>query len=155
MYFAKEIAIIPVTDTSSLESLVSCFDFVFVFFFFFDLSVYLFVCLLLSFPFWDRASLCSPGCSGTYSVGQGGLKLRNLHASSSQVLRLKACTSTAWPLPRVSFWLLFLFDRTLFLVKVIGDFLRRNTLQGCFNVALPKNCQEKKFLKFYCVLYKY
>ena len=33
--------------------------------------------------FWDRVSLCSPGCSGTWFVDQAGLEL--------QVLELKAC----------------------------------------------------------------
>ncbi|GAB1286489.1 Nucleoporin NUP35 [Apodemus speciosus] len=40
-------------------------------------------------------SLCSPGCPGTHSVDQAGLKHRNLPASASQVLGLKACTTTA------------------------------------------------------------
>jgi hypothetical protein len=43
----------------------------------------------------DRVSLCSPGCPGTYSVDQAGLELRNLPASASQVLGLKACATTA------------------------------------------------------------
>ncbi|KRX29890.1 hypothetical protein T09_11165 [Trichinella sp. T9] len=30
-----------------------------------------------------RVSLCSPGCPGTHSVDQAGLKLRNLPASAS------------------------------------------------------------------------
>jgi hypothetical protein len=34
--------------------------------------------------------LCSPDCPGTHSVDQAGLELRNLPASASQVLRLKA-----------------------------------------------------------------
>jgi hypothetical protein len=38
-------------------------------------------------------TLCSPGCPGTHSVDQAGLKLRNLPASASQVLGLKACLS--------------------------------------------------------------
>jgi hypothetical protein len=42
----------------------------------------------------DRVSLCSPGCPGTHSVDQAGLKLRNLPASASQVLGLKACATT-------------------------------------------------------------
>ena len=54
--------------------------------------VCLFVCL---FVFWDRVSLCSPGCPGTHFVDQAGFKLRNLPASASQVLGLKACTTTA------------------------------------------------------------
>jgi hypothetical protein len=45
--------------------------------------------------FWDRVSLYSPGCPGTHFVDQAGLELRNLPASASQVLGLKACTTTA------------------------------------------------------------
>ena len=51
---------------------------------------YLFIFLI----FWDRVSLYSPGCPGTYSVDQSGLELRNPPASASQVLGLKACTTT-------------------------------------------------------------
>jgi hypothetical protein len=47
------------------------------------------------FLFPDRVSLCSPGCPGTHSLNQVGLKLRNPPASASQVLGLKACTTTA------------------------------------------------------------
>jgi hypothetical protein len=54
----------------------------------------LFVCFVL---FWDRVSLCSPGCPETHSVDQAGLKLRNPPASASQVLGLKACATTARP----------------------------------------------------------
>jgi hypothetical protein len=53
----------------------------------FCLLVHLFVC------FWDRVSLCSPGCPGTHFVDHAGLKLRNLPASVSQVLGLKACAT--------------------------------------------------------------
>ena len=60
-------------------------------FLFFVLWIFLFVCLFL--VFWDRVSQCSPGCPGTLSVDQAGLELRNLPAS--EVLGLKACTSTA------------------------------------------------------------
>jgi hypothetical protein len=56
--------------------------------------VCLFACL---FVFQDRVSLCSPGYPGTHSVDQAGLKLRNLPASASQVLGLKACATTARP----------------------------------------------------------
>jgi hypothetical protein len=45
--------------------------------------------------FQDRVSLYNPGCPGTHSVDQAGLELRNLPASASQVLRLKACATTA------------------------------------------------------------
>jgi hypothetical protein len=44
--------------------------------------------------FRDRVSLYSPGCPGTHFVNQAGLELRNLPASASQVLGLKACTTT-------------------------------------------------------------
>jgi hypothetical protein len=49
------------------------------------------VVVLLLFFFQDRVSLYSPGCPGTHSVDQAGLKLRNPPASASQVLGLKAC----------------------------------------------------------------
>jgi hypothetical protein len=44
--------------------------------------------------FRDRVSLYSPGCLGTHFVDQAGLELRNLPASASQVLGLKACATT-------------------------------------------------------------
>jgi hypothetical protein len=47
------------------------------------------------FVFRDRVSLYGPGYSGTHSVDQAGLELRNLPASASQVLELKACATTA------------------------------------------------------------
>jgi hypothetical protein len=53
---------------------------------------FLFVCLFLFFR--DRVSLYSPGCPGTHFVDQAGLELRNLPASASQVLGLKACATT-------------------------------------------------------------
>jgi hypothetical protein len=46
--------------------------------------------------FWDRVSLCSPGCPGTHSIDQAGLELKNLPASASQVLGLKAWATIAW-----------------------------------------------------------
>jgi hypothetical protein len=46
--------------------------------------------------FQDRVSLCIPGCPGTHSVDQADLELRNLPASASQALGLKACATTAW-----------------------------------------------------------
>ena len=60
-------------------------------FFFVVVVVVLFVC---SCFFRDRVSLCSPGCPGTHFVDQAGLELRNLPASASQVLGLKACATT-------------------------------------------------------------
>jgi hypothetical protein len=49
---------------------------------------------LFGLVFQDRVSLCSRGCPGTHSVDQAGLELRNSPASASQVLGLKACTTT-------------------------------------------------------------
>jgi hypothetical protein len=49
----------------------------------------------LFFFFFDRVSLYSPGCPETHSVDQAGLELRNLPASASQVLGLKAYATTA------------------------------------------------------------
>jgi hypothetical protein len=65
------------TESSALPS-----DLLFFFF--------LFVCLV----FWDRVSLCSPGCPGTHSTDQAGFELRNLPASASRVLGSKACATT-------------------------------------------------------------
>jgi hypothetical protein len=56
------------------------------FFFFFFLTLF--------FP-RDRVSLYISGCPGTHFVDQAGLELRNPPASASQVLGLKACTTTA------------------------------------------------------------
>jgi hypothetical protein len=50
---------------------------------------------LMTVFFRDRVSLCSPGCPLTHSVDQAVLELRNLPASASQVLELKACATTA------------------------------------------------------------
>ena len=50
---------------------------------------------MFCFVFRNRVSLYSPGCPRTHSVDQDGLELRNLPASASQVLGLKACTTTA------------------------------------------------------------
>jgi hypothetical protein len=48
-------------------------------------------------------------CPGTHSVDQAGLELRNPPASASQVLGLKACTTTARLCSLISFVLFFLF----------------------------------------------
>ena len=45
------------------------------------------------FVFKERVSMCSAGYSGTHFVDQAGLKLRNLPASASRVLGLKACAN--------------------------------------------------------------
>jgi hypothetical protein len=52
-----------------------------------------FWCFVLFFP--ETGFLCIDlGCSGTHSVDQAGLKVRNPPASTSQVLGLKACATT-------------------------------------------------------------
>ena len=43
--------------------------------------------------FWDRVSLCSPGCPGNHSVDQAVFEPRNPPVSASQVLELKACAT--------------------------------------------------------------
>jgi hypothetical protein len=63
----------------------------------------------------------SSGYPGTHSVDQAGLKLRNLPASASQVLGLKACATTARPLLGLfleeiiyfSFFLFCIFIKTI------------------------------------------
>jgi hypothetical protein len=57
---------------------------------------FLFYFILFFCFFRDRVSLCSPGCPETHFVDQAGLELRNLPASASQMLGLKACATTAW-----------------------------------------------------------
>jgi hypothetical protein len=51
-------------------------------------------CFFCFFFFQDRVFLYSPGSPGTHSVDQAGLELRSPPASASQVLGLKACTTT-------------------------------------------------------------
>jgi hypothetical protein len=53
--------------------------------------LFLFVCLV----FGDRVSLCNSGCPETHSVDPAGLELRNLPASVSQMLGLKARVTSA------------------------------------------------------------
>jgi hypothetical protein len=61
---------------------------------------------LLFLVFQGRVSLCSPGCPGTHFVDQAGLELRNPPASTSQVLGLKACTTTPGFLN--NFWFIYI-----------------------------------------------
>jgi hypothetical protein len=51
------------------------------------------IIIIIIMVFWDRVSLCSPGCPGTHFVDQAGLKFRNPSASASRVLGLKACAT--------------------------------------------------------------
>jgi hypothetical protein len=88
----------PLVGNSTLNPVV-VFGFVFSFSFFFGggwwVWFFLFVFVLfLEGGVLDRISLYSPGCPGTHSVKQAGLKLRNPPAFAPQVLGLKACTTT-------------------------------------------------------------
>jgi hypothetical protein len=58
-----------------------------------SLSVSVSVSVSLSL-FQDRVSLYNFGCPGTHSVDQAGLEFRNLPASASRALGLKACAAT-------------------------------------------------------------
>jgi hypothetical protein len=58
----------------------------------FVLFCFVLFCFVL---FQDRVSLYCPGCPGTHSVDQASLELRNLPASASQMLGLKAYTTIA------------------------------------------------------------
>jgi hypothetical protein len=53
-----------------------------------------FLFFLFFLVFRDRVSLYSPGCPGTHFVDQVGLELRDLPASASRVLGLKAYATT-------------------------------------------------------------
>jgi hypothetical protein len=55
-----------------------------------SVSVSVSVCLCLCVCVSVCLCLCVPGCPGTHSVDQAGLKLRDLPASTSLVLGLKA-----------------------------------------------------------------
>ena len=46
------------------------------------------------FVFWDRVSLCIPGCPEIHSVDQAGLELRDLLGSAFWVLGLKVYNAT-------------------------------------------------------------
>jgi hypothetical protein len=50
--------------------------------------------VLLSFFFRNKVSLCIPGCPKTLSIDQTRLQLRDLPASVSRVLGLKAYATT-------------------------------------------------------------
>jgi hypothetical protein len=66
----------------------------------FFIFFFLFFCFLF---LRDSVSLYSPGCPGTHFVDRAGLELRNLPASASQVLGLKACATTPGKSPLLNF----------------------------------------------------
>jgi hypothetical protein len=75
------------------------------------LFIYIYLFIFIYLVFQDRISLYSPGCPGIHFVVQAGLELRHPPASASQVLGLKACTTTARHT--------FNFLKTLFLMTVL------------------------------------
>jgi hypothetical protein len=97
------------------------------------LFVCLFVCFVLLLLFVvvvvvvrDRVSLYSPGCPGTHFVDQAGFELRNPPASTSQVLGLKACATTARlggaPLGAQGYLNVYLAEKIkCLLTKVLGN----------------------------------
>jgi hypothetical protein len=92
-------------------------------------------CLFVFFR--DRVSPCSPGCPGTHFVDQAGLTLRNLPASASQVLGLKACTTTAqlwififkwcssWCFSNLEFMNILVFRKVYYLISGLIFFKKR------------------------------
>ena len=55
-----------------------------------------FICLFVCLFVFETGFLCiALGCPRTHFVDQAGLELRNMPASASQVLGVKACATTA------------------------------------------------------------
>jgi hypothetical protein len=54
------------------------------------LGVIIIIIIIIIIGFQYKVFLCTPGCPGTHCVDQAGFKLRDLPASDSQVLGLKA-----------------------------------------------------------------
>jgi hypothetical protein len=98
-----------------LSLLLFCFHFCFIFLFCFF------------FFFRDRVSLYSPGCPGSHSVDQAGLELKNLPASASQVLGLKACATNARAL-------YFIFETGFLCVALVA---LQTTLASKSEISLP------------------
>jgi hypothetical protein len=96
-----------------------CRVYLLIYFILFFLFIYLFI------YFWDRVSLCSPGCPGTHSVTQAGLELRNSPASASQVLGLKVCATTP------GYLLIYYWWDYLFLQCMVFRVLRKDF--GCYS----------------------
>ena len=136
-----------------------------------DPSIYTLVFLFLSFlflfcfwfglVFWDRVSLCSPGCPGTHSVDQAGLELRNPPACASRVLGLKACAITPiwssfflsfrWSVNCIlgirSFWVNTHFSLSAYHVCVFFyDWVTSLRMIFSSSIHLPKNFINSLFL---------
>ena len=65
-------------------------------FFYFYLFFILFYYYYFFFDFRDRVSVYTPSCPETHFAQQPGLELKNLPASASKVLGLKASATTTW-----------------------------------------------------------
>jgi hypothetical protein len=109
-------------------------------------------CFVLFFE--NRVSLYSPGCPGIHSVDQAGLELRNLPASASQVLGLKACATTAQPVFFFQFssHLRDLLISIFQICKCHFYFLRRNEMKAilcCANTQFGLSPEYFSFLSDY------
>jgi hypothetical protein len=82
----RETVVVLLSDDTVRTALLDCKDG--------RSSLFCLFLFVFVFVFRDRVSLYSPGCPGTHSVDQDGLELRNLPASTSRVLGLKACATT-------------------------------------------------------------
>jgi hypothetical protein len=85
--------------------------------------------------FFEAGFLCSPGYPGTHSVDHAGLQLRNLPASASQVLELKA--TTGWlEILDCSYFCMFCFVLFCFVLFCFVLFVLFCFLTQGFSVAL-------------------
>jgi hypothetical protein len=91
--------------------------------------------------FKARVSLCIPGYPGTHFVDQAGLELRNPPASASQVLRSKACATTAQPkdiLIQIALFLFFFLLNDTVLEgreRMLLGFESQNNILGFYNIS--------------------
>jgi hypothetical protein len=100
-----------------------------------DLFCFVSFLFLFLFLFWDRVSLYTPGCPGTHSAHQAGLKLKSLPASASQVLELKACATTAQQ--DKEFWKI---QEMVSLLRVCFQDLTKHTTVYQYNVHYSVSC---------------
>ena len=88
--------------------------------------------ILFCFVFQDRVSLCNPDYSGTHSVDQAGLELRDLLASASQILGLKVCAITTQPQSFESMQRLCLYVH----LRIFFLFLEETAILDVTNISL-------------------
>jgi hypothetical protein len=94
--------------------------------------------LLLILVFRDRVTLYTPGCPGTHFVDQAGLKLRNLPASASQVLGLKACATTT----RLTFLICWIMLMDFCMLNHLWDEAYLVMVNDVFDVFLDLVCEN-------------